>query len=152
VQFLPSSNHFTTSQQQTVDVAAITFDWDANNRLQLTEATLGIVSLQPGPATQTPAPNLLLWGLLMQDITDAAGRRGEAYVGLYDFQAGNPITNKTLVSTVYLIEVQSVPNPQGQPTMWLDQLVPGSDTGEPDASVEVMYRALRMSEGIQSSN
>jgi hypothetical protein len=46
--------------------------------------------------------------------------------------------------------VQSVPNPQVNSTIWLDQLVPGSDTGEPDATVEVMYRALRMSKGIPS--
>jgi hypothetical protein len=147
VQFLPSSNHFTTSTLITVNVDNITFTVDANNQLELTESSLGSVSLQAGPAAG--GPNLLLWGLLMQNIRDAAGLPGEAYVGLYNFTHPQPVLNAAQADTLYLIEVQRSPTAK-EGKSWLGQLIPSADATEPDATTEVTYRALRMSAGIKA--
>ena len=174
VQFLPSSSHFTDSVTKSpIPVADLTFTWSPGQQVEFVNydtdsndstAQPVNVTLQPGPARagQPSSPvNLQLWALLMRDITDAAGQPGEAYVGLCNLTTGTQPTNPIgTPDHLYLLEVQSTPNISTQQNGWLGQIFPGSDTtaattppptGEPDATIDVTHRVLRISDRINVS-
>lgn len=129
IQFLPSSYHF--RYQKVCDVCTAAPAPAPLNIRQLSfqpAGTNGIqfyfegnpVTILSGPAgVQTPPPKLEIWAMLMQQITDAAGKPGETYRGLFraaqdgSFQpmVGTKIGKETVYTpsprdVLYLIEVQ----------------------------------------------
>ena len=166
VQFLPSSYHF---RYQKVGGAPLP---DPLNVIQLLfqPAGQGIqfffngssVTILSGPAgVPTPPSQLEIWAMLMQQITDAAGKPGQIYRGLFSaatdgsFQpiAGTMIGNQAAYTpsskdVVYLIEVQkdtrniAIADAGGVPAALFAPTV----ATNPDA--EVTHRIVRLSPRI----
>jgi hypothetical protein len=178
VEFVPSSDHFATTDNQSVSIDDLTFTFDAahNNALNFinspADGPTGPVSLRSGPLdTAAKLANLELWAILMQSITDAGGLPGEIYLDHYRISSTVPqiVQNPSAVTHLYLVEVQrsqaAPTDPPVPPTgTWLNELFPNSSTyppaptppvaitNEPDTTQDVLYRALRISGRVQKTS
>jgi hypothetical protein len=169
VQFLPSSYHF---RYQNVGGAPLPAPLNVT-QLGFQPAAQGIqfffkdapVTILSGPAgVPAPPPLLEIWAMLMQQITDAAGKPGEAYRGLYSaaadgsFQpiAANGIGKQSAYTPtqndiVYLLEVQQDTRNIGiDPTGGVPAALfaPTNLTTNPDS--EVTHRIVRLSPRVSN--
>jgi hypothetical protein len=169
VQFLPSSYHF---RYQNVGAAApapaplnisqLSFQPAATNGIQFYFDGKPVTILSGPVGVQTPPPQLEIWAMLMQQITDAAGKPGETYRGLFcaaqggSFQpmAGTKIGKETVYTpspndVLYLIEVQ-------KDTRNIDALadpggIPATLFAPTNPDAEVTHRIVRLSPRIANT-
>jgi hypothetical protein len=170
VQFLPSSYHF---RYQKVGAAAPEPTPLNVAQLRFQPAAQGIqfsfngkpVTILSGPAGFPARPQLEIWAMLMQQITDVGGKSGETYRGLFraaedgSFQpmAGTMIGKQVAYTPVasdilYLLEVQKDTrdidigaDPRGVPAALFAPTV----ATNPDA--EVTHRIVRLSPRIANA-
>jgi len=161
VQFLPSSYHFRYKILPAGDPLPtplnvrdpnFSFSVDAGNiQFQFGQP----VTPMAGPAGVTPpAEHLELWALVMHQITDAAGKPGQTYGGIYRADATGdfvPLATTGLPpaavakssDSIYLLEVQT---DSKQPHASL--VIESALFSVPNALAEVTHRIVRMSPRI----
>jgi hypothetical protein len=171
VQILPSSYHFrysigATEQPGPLSVTQLKFQ-PAGQGIQFLLGT-DKVNVLAGPAgvpVSKQPPQLEIWVMLMQQITDAAGKPGEAYRGLFraDPATGvfKPITKTNIGNVpagytpssndvVYLLEVQKdfrmADITEGVPAALFS---PSISTSNPDS--EITHRIVRLSSRIANA-
>ena len=167
VQFLPSSYHFRYNTLPPSDPPPtkplnirdpkFSFSVDAAGNIQF-QFGQQHVSPMAGPAgVNPPAEHLELWALVMHQITDAAGKPGQTYGGLYRADATGgfvplatglpPSAAAKSSDSIYLLEVQT-DSKQPSPILAIESaLFSATDPGT-KALTEVTHRIVRMSPRI----
>lgn len=172
VQFLPSSYHFryqnvgaASPAPTPLNISQLSFQPAGTNGIQFYFDGYPVTILSGPAGVQTPPPQLEIWAMLMQQITDAAGKPGETYRGLFraaqggSFQpmVGTKIGKETVYTpslndVLYLIEVQKdtrnidvLADPGGVPASLFSPTV----ASNPDH--EITHRIVRLSPRIANA-
>ena len=124
VQFLPSSYHFCYAKQATpqtpesnpISVAELTFEASGTNIQFLHNGNpitivAGPAGVLDGAGKALTPPQLEIWAMVMQKITDAAGKPAESYRGIYRALPGGDGTFQPINAGLGNVPAGCVPQP-----------------------------------------